>query len=462
MDTTYQTIAKTKIVSRVAIITTVVALVVILGSIAAGLVSRKTTTPSTASRLQGRLLLQTEEGGRIWYVNPKDLKRYEVTMATALDLFRSLSLGISNANLAKIPYDPDGLDPTKDSDGDGYTDRAEATGDYDPFGPGKLNVDTKFAQNLKGKLLLQVEEGGRIWYVNPLNAKRYEVTFENLMPLFRKLALGISNANLALIPTNNGQGTVVLSDVSVASTVPADFATYESATINGFKVNYAKINLNNPDLEILTLTASNSNCQTNCPAKPLMDYYNQAGGIIAINGSYFCPTTYPQCSNSTNYYYYPVYNSLTGVLINDNQIRYPTTGPFVAFNKTNVPYFFPLTNQFSNLDQISDAVGSIGSAIANSPLLIYNGQNHLDEGSLDTKQRTVKSPRGFLAVKDNYLYLGHVSGATIIDLKNVMSAMQMTNALNLDGGGSTALIFGGEYKVGPGRNLPNAIVIRKK
>ena len=46
-------------------------------------------------------------------------------------------------------------------------------------------------------------------------------------------------------------------------------------------------------------------------------------------------------------------------------------------------------------------------------------------------------------------------------MARVLHAMGMQNALNLDSGGSTALYSGG-YKVGPGRNIPNAIVLVKK
>ena len=34
-------------------------------------------------------------------------------------------------------------------------------------------------------------------------------------------------------------------------------------------------------------------------------------------------------------------------------------------------------------------------------------------------------------------------------------------ALNLDGGGTSAMYIGGAYRVGPGRLLPNAIVLTK-
>jgi phage pi2 protein 07 len=122
-----------------------------------------------SKKLNGKLLLQVEQGGAIWYVDTKEYKRYSVTWANALPLFRKLSLGITDANLAKIPI-------------------AESRG----------VGDWTLRNQLKGKLLLQVEQGGSIWYVDQ-NGYRYSVTWGNLMDLFKKLALGITDANLAKI-----------------------------------------------------------------------------------------------------------------------------------------------------------------------------------------------------------------------------------------------------------------------
>ncbi|MDD3284490.1 MAG: serine protease [Patescibacteria group bacterium] len=123
-----------------------------------------------SNRLKGELLLQVEDGGRIWYVNPKNGKRYEVTFANALNLFETLALGINNNDLAQIPV---------------YTD----------------NFTTATGNRLKGQLLLQVEDKGRIWYVD-MEGKRHEVTWANLMDLFTSLSLGITNANLDKIEKN--------------------------------------------------------------------------------------------------------------------------------------------------------------------------------------------------------------------------------------------------------------------
>lgn len=138
-----------------------------------GLGTGVTPDMKLAKKVAGRLLLRVEKKGEIWYVDTKEYKRYQVTFGNALCVFQKLSLGISNDNLGKIP-----VDGTKDVG------------------------NTTLRNKLKGKLLLAVEDHGRIWYVDK-DGYRHEVTWANLMDLFRKLALGITDANLAKIAEGN-------------------------------------------------------------------------------------------------------------------------------------------------------------------------------------------------------------------------------------------------------------------
>jgi len=46
------------------------------------------------------------------------------------------------------------------------------------------------------------------------------------------------------------------------------------------------------------------------------------------------------------------------------------------------------------------------------------------------------------------------------DLAGIFISLGATDALNLDGGGSVALYENGRYKAGPGRSLPNAIIVK--
>ena len=131
------------------------------------------TDRSIATRLKGKLLLQVEQGGAIWYVDPNSLQRYNVTWANALPLFIKLSLGINDADLSKIPVN-------------GTASAGNAS----------------IRERLKGKLLLQVQQGGAIWYIDD-NGYRHNVTWNNLMPLFQSLALGITNVDLSKIPVGS-------------------------------------------------------------------------------------------------------------------------------------------------------------------------------------------------------------------------------------------------------------------
>ena len=66
-----------------------------------------------------------------------------------------------------------------------------------------------------------------------------------------------------------------------------------------------------------------------------------------------------------------------------------------------------------------------------------------------------------MANKENTIYIGAVHNATVAESARVLKALGMNNALNLDDGGSTSLWSGGD-KVGPGRNIANAILFVRK
>ena len=55
------------------------------------------------SRLKGRIVLQVENRGQAWYINPADGQRYYMKDgAAAYQIMRFLSLGITNENIGKI------------------------------------------------------------------------------------------------------------------------------------------------------------------------------------------------------------------------------------------------------------------------------------------------------------------------------------------------------------------------
>ncbi|OGH81006.1 MAG: hypothetical protein A3I29_02020 [Candidatus Magasanikbacteria bacterium RIFCSPLOWO2_02_FULL_44_11] len=130
---------------------------------------------SFTKRLLGQILLQVESVGEAWYVNPVDGKKYYMKDGpTAYQMMRQFGLGITNANLAKIPQE----------------------GETKTF-PTTLN-------HVKGKILLQVEDHGEAWYVHPKTGIRYYMKDgEAAYNLMRYYSLGITNADLEKIPVGD-------------------------------------------------------------------------------------------------------------------------------------------------------------------------------------------------------------------------------------------------------------------
>ena len=169
-----------------------------------------------ADRLKGKIVLKVEDDGKAYYINPTtQYSHYLGRPDDAFSVMREQGVGITNANLENIPIalgnltgidsDGDGLSDLfedaigsyknkSDTDGDGYNDKAELAGDYNPNGSGKLNFNNSFSSNQKGKIFLQVENNGEAWYVNPEDGKRYFLGRPaDAFQVMRNLGLGISN-----------------------------------------------------------------------------------------------------------------------------------------------------------------------------------------------------------------------------------------------------------------------------
>ncbi len=372
---------------------------------------------TVAERVSGYIVLQVEKNGEAWYVYPKDLRRYYLGRPDdAFSIMRRLGLGITNANLAKIPVA-------------GSKDAGDAT----------------LRSKLSGYILIQVEKNGEAWYVYPKTKQRYYLGRPaDAYTIMRNLGVGITNADLAQIPADVG--------ITQAS---------KSVTANGtaYTVDLLSFDRKNPAVAIMTDTGQNSDCTNNCVVTNLGTYVTRHSGVAGIHGTYFCPGDYATCAGQTGSYLFPVYNSFSKIMINNGRIKY-TTQPLVAFDTSNRPYYFHQAIDFKNQGTFQSTYGAtLQAEISNGPALVENKQNVLNPSILDSKQATVKSYRGALGWKGDTVYLMVVRSATVTDSAAVMTAMGMDYAINLDGGGSTALYNAGHYIIGPGRNIPNAIVI---
>jgi len=67
-------------------------------------IAASTIDAKLVSKLKGRILLQTQQHGEAWYLNPTDGKKYYMKDgATAYDMMRKFGMGITDADLEKIP-----------------------------------------------------------------------------------------------------------------------------------------------------------------------------------------------------------------------------------------------------------------------------------------------------------------------------------------------------------------------
>lgn len=124
-----------------------------------------------------------------------DLEKTSTTLkaaeANVANLILELAVKLDAATMQKIPLadssvdgldsDNDGLpddmetalgtDAAKsDSDDDGYSDKQELLGNFNPLGTGNLKIDSKVANQYKGKVVLQ--DNALAWYVGQ-NGKKY-------------------------------------------------------------------------------------------------------------------------------------------------------------------------------------------------------------------------------------------------------------------------------------------------
>ena len=120
-------------------------------------------------RLAGRILLDVERDGEAWYVYPETASRYYLGRPEdAFRLMRLLNIGITDANLEKIPVSG-----------------TNTTG------------DVALRERLSGRILLQVEQNGEAWYVDPSDNKRVFLGYPaDAFDIMTQRSLGITTENL--------------------------------------------------------------------------------------------------------------------------------------------------------------------------------------------------------------------------------------------------------------------------
>lgn len=226
---------------------------------------------------------------------------------------------------------------------------------------------------------------------------------------------------------------------------------YSRITVNTERGNFVTsiILVDMGQVQAVTATGQDGNCDNGCVTKPLASYVSENSGFAGINGTYFCPPDYASCSGKVNSYDFPVYSSQHHKWINEDKLFWNSRGMMAWSGSSN---WFCADAKSCN--------PGVTAGIVNYPSLINNGNIVVEVNSLPNSLKNVRGYRGAVGTNGNWLYLMAVRGATVPDVAYVMKALGIKNGLNLDGGGSMAMYYNGRYVLGPGRNLPNALVLK--
>jgi hypothetical protein len=377
-----------------------------------------------AQTLSGKILLDVESHGEAWYVYPVNTNRYYLKDGpAAYEMMRSFGLGITDANLAKIP----------------------SVSSVDAMKSAANSCGNSLAKSVKGRILLQVQQHGEAWYVDPSKCTRvYMKDGEAAYTIMRYLSLGITTANLELVPIGAGSALPPLPEGE-------QFVTRTIVTSEGSFVIRLAV-LPRSDFEMITDTAVSSDCEDDCATKSLKDYVIENNAFAGIHGSYFCPPDYADCAQKTGSFDSPVYNSELGKIINGDEIAWYDKPMLAELSNGSLKYFH---------DGSSYRGEALSAAIGNWPSLVENGKSVIANEPTESSFAT-KGTRGGIGYDEENFYLVIASSASVPNLASIFMSLGADYAMNLDGGGSAALYYDGAYKFGPGRLLPNAIVFKRK
>lgn len=391
-------------------------------AIASAVTAQTVHAQTTAERTSGTMLLDVEHAGEAWYVYPANLQRYYLGRPDdAFAIMRFLGLGITNENLAKIPI---ATDPS----------------------PGNVAL----RQQVSGRILLQVEEHGEAWYVHPRDQRRsYMGRPWDAFQLMTRLGLGITSADLSTIPIGGSLTQPVMN--------PERHQSY-TMTLSRGSFPIEVVELSRARYRMITDTGNATDCERNCPAQSLAAYAAENGAVHGIHGTYFCPPDYAACAGKTNSYLPPFFNSALDRMVNEDVLPFHA-GPMIIEAGDRQLTFFHRTIDFGyTVSAYESRTGrEVKAAASNYPSLMEGGSVVVEREPLENGQLT-RATRGGIGYTDTTIFLVVAQSASVVDLAYIFDALGATYAINLDGGGSVAMLFNGQYVVGPGRLLPNAIL----
>lgn len=167
------------------------------------------------------------------------------------------------------------------------------------------------------------------------------------------------------------------------------------------------------------------------------DFVIRSGTAVAVNANFFAP-----CCSTT-----PEPKNLTGLAVSNGTLVSPPTG---AAGSSNVAFLVSSTNAASiQTTTVDQDLSNVYNAVAGSAFIVRDGVN-IGAASPTQGDPRNPNPRTAAGVSQDgrYVYLvtidgrqpGYSVGTNMVETADVLIAFGSYTAMNLDGGGSTALV----------------------
>ncbi len=211
-----------------------------------------------------------------------------------------------------------------------------------------------------------------------------------------------------------------ISNVPESSTPPDSGYSRQRVSISSGTYLVSIVSADISSTTVTVDTAADSDCANDCPVKSLAQYVSENSAYAGINGTYFCPASYPSCADKKNSFDLLVMNKDKTYFNSDNNVY--SDNPAVIFGSGYVRFVASASEWGRDT--------SVNGVISNFPLLVYNGSVTFS-GDGDPKKGS-KGNRSFVAQKGNKVYIGVAHNVTVAESALIMKAMGMENAMNLD------------------------------
>jgi len=216
---------------------------------------------------------------------------------------------------------------------------------------------------------------------------------------------------------------------------------HESRKVEGVGVEIIRVNMGNKDNKVTILLSQDFPGGS----ESFYSMVKRSQSVAAVNGTFFCTQTFK-----------PV-----GDIVIDGKLR--NAGRFgiaLAITPDNKVRFIRTPTGYS-----VDWSG-YETVIACGPRLVKNGVaqvNAVSEGFKDSHVlgSATRSAIG-LTGNNELLIISTHEGVTLDKLSHIMASLSCKEAMNLDGGASTAIAYHGKVLISPGRELTNIIAVYEK